>query len=82
MERSRKSVERIRPVLDAIEKSIDRLRNSRHAANLKGSDHHLSQSQSSLSSSNDDMRLKARAKQPSAFLRPNNNNSEQDRLIG
>ncbi len=79
MERSRKSVERIRPVLDAIEKSIDRLRNSRHAANLKGSGHQPSQN--SFISSGEDMRLKARAKQPTAFLRPNNN-SEQDRLIG
>ena len=79
MERSRKSIDKIRPVLEAIEKSIDRLRHSREEV---GSHTNADYSRrGTIGSVGMHSNMKARAKRPSVFLRPISD-SEQDRLIG
>ena len=79
MERSRKSIDKIRPVLEAIEKSIDRLRHSREeVGSQKNADYSR---RGTIGSVGMNSNLKARAKRPSVFLRPISD-SEQDRLIG
>ena len=79
MERSRTSIEKIRPVLEAIEKSIDRLRHSREEDGSRTNADHSHRG--TLGSIGMNSNMKARAKRPSVFLRPIND-SEQDRLIG
>ena len=79
MERSRKNIEKIRPVLEAIEKSIDRLRHSREEISSRSNEDHSHRS--TIGSIGMSSNMKARAKRPSVFLRPIND-SEQDRLIG
>ena len=79
MERSRTSIEKIRPVLEAIEKSIDRLRHNREEVGFRTN---ADQShRGTIGSVGMNSNMKARAKRPSVFLRPISD-SEQDRLIG